>query len=44
MHVEDDGSVTWVAMGVRCVNCGDLTGVADFVVHGGSVVEVTASL
>ena len=43
MHLEDDGSVSWVAVGVRCVNCGDLSGVADFVVHG-AVDEVTAAL
>ena len=44
MHLEEDGSVSWVAMGVRCVECGDLTGVADFVVHGGDVDEVAAAL
>ena len=43
LHLEDDGSVSWAAMGVRCVNCGDLTGVADFVVHG-TVDEITAAL
>jgi hypothetical protein len=42
MHLADE-SVSWVALGLRCVNCGDLTGVADFVVHG-SVDEVTAAL
>jgi hypothetical protein len=43
MHLEDDGSVSWVALGLRCVSCGDLTGIADFVVRG-SVDEVTAAL
>jgi hypothetical protein len=33
LHVEDDDRVTWAALGVRCVNCGDLAGVADFVVN-----------
>ena len=44
MHLENDDSVTWAAVGVRCVNCGDLSGVADFVVPGGNVDEVTAAL
>jgi hypothetical protein len=44
MHLEDDGSVSWLAMGVRCVNCGDLSGVADFVIPRCSVEEVTAAL
>ena len=44
MHLEDDDSVSWVAVGVRCVNCGDLSGVADFVVPSRSLDEVTAAL
>jgi hypothetical protein len=31
---EEASTVTWAAMAVRCVNCGSLDGVADFVVPG----------
>jgi hypothetical protein len=44
LHLEDDDSVTWLAVGVRCVNCGELGGVADFVLPGLPVDEVEASL
>jgi hypothetical protein len=44
LHLEDDDTVSWLALGVRCVNCGDLAGVADFVVHGISAEEFAASL
>jgi len=44
MHLEDDDSVSWVAVGVRCVNCGDLSGVADFVMAPRGIDEVTAEL
>jgi ferredoxin-like protein FixX len=44
LHLEDDDTVSWFAMGVRCVNCGELAGVADFVLGGTSVDEVAASL
>ena len=43
MHLDDDESVHWVAVGVRCVNCGELGGVADFVVPGLSIEEVRAA-
>lgn len=33
-HLEDDDRVTWVALGVRCVACGQLDGLTDFVVDG----------
>ena len=42
--LEEDDAVSWVAVGVRCVNCGDLSGVADFVVPRRSVDEVSAAL
>jgi len=44
LHVEPGDAVTWVAMGVRCVNCGDLSGVTDFVLPATPVDEVTGSL
>lgn len=44
LHLEDDDTVGWVAVGVRCVNCGDITGVADFVVPRLGVDQVTAGL
>jgi len=44
LHIENGEAVTWVALGVRCVNCGDLTGVADFVLPGLPVDDVIASL
>ena len=44
LHVEPEDAVTWVALGVRCVSCGDLSGVADFVVPGTPADEVIASL
>jgi hypothetical protein len=33
-----------MAMGVRCVNCGELGGLADFVLDNRPVDEVIASL
>jgi len=44
LHVESGDAVTWVALAVRCVECGDLSGVADFVLPGTPVDEVEASL
>ena len=44
LHVENGETVTWIAAGVRCVNCGDLSGVADFVVGARAVDDVIASL
>lgn len=44
LHVENGDEVTWAALGVRCVNCGDLSGVADFVLAQRPVDEVVASL
>ena len=44
LHIESGEAVTWVAAGVRCVNCGDLSGVADFVVPDMPVDEVIATL
>ena len=44
LHVEDGDTATWLALGVRCVNCGELAGVADFVLDGRSADEVAASL
>lgn len=41
---EADGVATWVAVGVRCVECGHLQGVADFVVAPTDVDELAASL
>ena len=38
----EPGPVTWVAIGVRCVGCGALDGVADFVVPGLSYDDVAA--
>jgi hypothetical protein len=34
LHIEDDDRVTWVAMAVRCVGCGGMSGLTDFVVDG----------
>jgi hypothetical protein len=44
LHVEDDDVTSWLAMGVRCVNCGEIAGVTDFVLPGRAVDEVVASL
>ena len=44
LHVEGGDAVTWVAMATRCVECGDMAGVADFVLPGVAVDEVVASL
>jgi hypothetical protein len=43
---EDDlpGPVSWVAVGVRCVGCGQLAGVTDMVVRGRAYDEVVAEL
>jgi hypothetical protein len=43
LHVEQ-GVVTWLALALRCVNCGDIGGVADFVVPGLPFDEVAATL
>ena len=44
MHLEDDDSVTWVAVGVRCVNCGEIGGVTDLVVGGMPLADALAAL
>lgn len=44
LHVENGETVTWMALGVRCVNCGDLSGVTDFVVDGLPVDAVADAL
>lgn len=44
LHVDGGDTVSWLALGVRCVNCGDLSGVADFVVPDVAVDTVVASL
>lgn len=38
------GPVSWVAIGVRCVGCGMLAGVTDFVLPGQDYAEVIAKL
>jgi ferredoxin-like protein FixX len=43
LHVESD-SVSWVALAVRCVECGEMRGVADFVVEDLPTDEVLATL
>ncbi|MDQ1688007.1 MAG: hypothetical protein QOK42_982 [Frankiaceae bacterium] len=43
LHSEDDDRVTWVALAVRCVGCGRLAGLTDFVVEGAHD-EVLAAL
>jgi hypothetical protein len=40
----DEGKTTWMAMAVRCVNCGDMRGVADFVVPAMPTQELSTSL
>ena len=44
LHVEHGDVADWMALGVRCVNCGELAGVADFVLPNQPVDEVIASL
>ena len=44
LHVEHGDVADWMALGVRCVNCGELAGVADFVLPNRDVEEVIASL
>jgi hypothetical protein len=44
LHVEGGDVVNWLAMGVRCVNCGELGGVTDFLLSARGVDEVVASL
>lgn len=43
LHLED-GAVTWVVMGLRCVECGSLDGGTDAVVPRVDPDEVVASL
>ena len=40
----DSGTTTWMAMAVRCVNCGDIGGVADFVVSAVATQDLCATL
>ena len=40
----DNGTANWMAMAVRCVNCGDIGGVADFVVPALPTQELSAAL
>jgi hypothetical protein len=44
LHVDSGDAVTWVAVATRCVECGDMNGVADFVLPGLPVADVLASL
>lgn len=44
LHLDDGVAATWLAVGVRCVNCGELAGVADAVLDGRPVDEVVAAL
>lgn len=44
LHVESGSTVTWVAVAVRCVGCGRLDGVTDFVVPNVPLDEVRAAL
>ncbi len=44
LHVTGGVEVTWIAMGVRCVECGTVTGVADVVVPAAPVDAVLAAL
>lgn len=44
MHLEDDDTVTWVAVGVRCVNCGEVDGVTDLVVDSVPLADALAAL
>ena len=41
---EEDGVATWLAMAVRCVECGDVGGVTDAVVPGLDAEALAASL
>ena len=34
LHQEEGDRITWVALAVRCVGCGNLSGLTDFVVDG----------
>ena len=43
LNLDRGDGVRWMAMGVRCVNCGELAGVADFVVDGVPVEEAVTS-
>lgn len=43
LHVED-GCVTWVAVAMRCVECGDMRGATDFVLAPTMLDEVLAQL
>jgi hypothetical protein len=36
VHV-DDGAATWMAVAARCVECGSVSGLTDFVVPGAPV-------
>jgi len=40
----DNGRVAWVAVAVRCVNCGAVSGVTDLFVSGLTYDEVVAAL
>ena len=44
LHVPDGEHVEWVAVGVRCVDCGRLEGLTDLVVPRRPLAEVLAAL
>lgn len=44
LHVEPDDAVTWLAVGVRCVNCGDVGGATDMVLPATPLDDLLAVL
>lgn len=44
LHVDGGTEVTWLAMGVRCVECGTVAGVTDAVIPPTPVATVLASI
>lgn len=44
LHLEDDDTVSWVVMGLRCVGCGGVDGATDVVVPRLDADEILAAL
>jgi hypothetical protein len=44
MSMPDDSSVNWLVLAARCVDCGRIQGLTDFVLPGTSVAEVMGSI
>ena len=43
-HLTDQGSVDWLALGIRCVGCGTIDGITDMAANGLSPSDAAAAI